>query len=368
MNFINKKKLIVCVIIFFNIAYEVNSNTIIFKLNDIIYTSEDLEKRINYIKLKDQIIDISEYKVKKEYINALIFNEFGNRKIKIKNTLIEDYYKEFFDQYQNIKKNNLLYDAYQSITYEEILSNLKIDLIRKILLEDLLNNNYKGKNKILDKIKIDDIYEKFFKYISFNKKNYDLVNEKNINIDLMNIQKTIDELNINKIEYIYEIKKILKIEDTSIEIQKSFASNDEFVKLNIGNNIIIGQIIKTIKFEKEINFNLLKIEIINEDINYNDLKCEEILNNDIFNYTEINNLKFNTLNKGIKENLKNINDKIILNESSKKFIIMLCNINYNEDFFKNYKLNSQVNLIVNDMEEEFIKKYSAIYNLEVNNE
>ena len=79
MNFINKKKLIVCVIIFFNIAYEVNSNTIIFKLNDIIYTSEDLEKRINYIKLKDQIIDISEYKVKKEYINALIFNEFKNR-------------------------------------------------------------------------------------------------------------------------------------------------------------------------------------------------------------------------------------------------------------------------------------------------
>ena len=47
---------------------------------------------------------------------------------------------------------------------------------------------------------------------------------------------------------------------------------------------------------------------------------------------------------------------------------MLCSITYDENFFQNYKINSQVNLIVEDIEKEFIKKYSIIYNLEIYNE
>ena len=93
MNFINKKILIICFLLFFNTTGYINANTIIFKLNDIIYTSEDLEKRINYIKLKDKILNVNIDRVNNEYINALIFNEFGNKKIKLKDSLIIDYYK-----------------------------------------------------------------------------------------------------------------------------------------------------------------------------------------------------------------------------------------------------------------------------------
>ena len=59
---------------------------------------------------------------------------------------------------------------------------------------------------------------------------------------------------------------------------------------------------------------------------------------------------------------------MILNESNKQFIIMLCSITYDENFFQNYKINSKVNLIVEDIENEFIKKYSVIYNLEIYSE
>lgn len=367
MNFINKKILIISLILLVNTTTKIVANTIIFKLNNSIYTSEDLEKRINYIKLKDRILEIDEDKIKNEYINALIFNEFGSNKIKVKKNLIEDYYSEFFSQYQNIKKNELLFDDYTSISYEEILDNLEIDIIRKIILEDLLNNVYKNKNKILDEVNIDDIYEKNFKYFSFNKENFDLVKKNNIKLDLNNIKKTIDTLNINNIRYIYENKIIIKMENAFDKIQESFTNGDEFVEFNIENNKIVGQIVKKIRFENEINYNLIKLELIDKDFDYNGLKCEDILNNANYNYSEINNLEFSTLNNSLKDNLKDINDMMLLNEPNKQFIIILCDINYNENFFKNYKINSQVNVIVNNMENEFIKKYSAIYNLEINN-
>ena len=368
MNFINKKYLIISVILLINIANGANANTIIFKINDLIYTSEDLEKRISYIKLKDKTLNIDKDKIKKEYINSLIFNELGKKKVTLDEALIISYYNQFFDQYNDININNLLYPVYLSITYKEILINLKIDIIRKIILEDLLNTNDKAKNKILNKVGIADIYEKFFKYFSFNKENFDLVKKNKINIDFQNIKKTINLLNINNIKYIYENKKIFKIEDTINEIQESFNSGNEFVEFNIEDNKIIGQVIKKIKFEKEINYDLIKLELTDNDLNYNNLKCEQILNNNNFNYSELNSLKFSSLNTKIKENLIRVNDKIILNESNKQFIIMLCSITYDENFFQNYKINSQVNLIVTEIENEFIKKYSTIYNLEIYNE
>ena len=368
MNFINKKILLLCALLVISETNKINANTIIFKLNNIIYTSEDLERRVHYIKLKDGVLDINENKIKSEYINALIFNEFGKKRIKLKDSLIQQYYNSFFEKYQNIKKNDLLYKHYISISYEEILNNLKIDIIRKVLLEDLLNKDYSDKNKILDEVKIDDIYEKYFKYFSFNKKNFNLVKKNKINIDFTDIQKTIDELNNKNIRYIYKIKKILRVEETINEIQKSLTNGNEFVELNIGNNKIIGQIIKKIKFENQISYNLIKLALTDKNLSYEDLTCEQILNNNNFNYSEINNIEFSSLNISIKENLRKINDKMILNETNKQSIIILCKITYDEEFFKNYKINSQVNSIVNDIENEFIKKYSNIYNLENNNE
>ena len=126
MNFINKKILIICFLLLI-ITNSINANTIIFKLNNIIYTSEDLEKRISYVRLKNGTIDTNKNQIRKEYINALIFNEFGNNKIKIKKSLIENYYNDFFNQYQNMRKEDVLYSDFFSITYEEILLNLKIE-------------------------------------------------------------------------------------------------------------------------------------------------------------------------------------------------------------------------------------------------
>ena len=232
----------------------------------------------------------------------------------------------------------------------------------------MLNNNYKDKKKILEEVTIDEIYEKFIKYFSFNEENFSLVKKNNIKIDFNKIKNTTNELNDNNIKYIYENRKIIKIEDAIDELQKSFSKSDEFIELTIENNKIIGQLIKKIKFEKEIKYNVIKLELETKNLDYKNLSCEEILNDKNFNYNEINNIEFSSLNNIVKENLKKINDKIVVNESNKKFIIILCKITYDENFFKNYKINTQVNLLVNDMEGEFINKYSAIYNLEINNE
>ena len=163
-------------------------------------------------------------------------------------------------------------------------------------------------------------------------------------------------------------KKIFNLEDSIDEIQKSFIDGNEFVEFDIEDNKIIGQVIKKIKFEKEINYNIIKLELTDKDLNYNNLKCEQILNNDNFKYSKIDNLQFSSLNNIVKQNLNRINDKMVLNESNKQFIIVLCDITYDENFFQNYKINSQVNLIIEEIEEEFIKKNSEIYNLEIYNE
>ena len=368
MNFINKKILIIIFLLLINVTSKISANSIIFKLNKSIYTSEDLEKRITYIKLKDKILNINQDQIKNEYINALIFNEFGNTKIEIQDSLVLNYYNEFFDKYTNIKKKDLLYNNYQLITYVEILENLKIDIIRKIILEDLLNNNYKDKNKILDEVTFEDIYEKKFKYFSFSETNYNLLKINNISINFYDIQKTIDALNNNNIQYIFEDKEITNLENSIAEIQESYSNGEEFVEFTIENNKIIGQIINKIKFEKEIKYNLIKLQLLDKNLNYNDLRCKEILNNDNYNYTEIKDLEFSSLNNAIKENLKKIDDKMLLNESDKQYIIILCKITYNENFFKNYKINSQVNLIVNNIENDIIEKYSLIFNLNTNYE
>ena len=133
MIFINKKILIICIILIFNISTKINANTIIFKLNNIIYTSEDLEKIINYIKIKNKNLNVNEDQIKEEYINSLIFFEFGKKKIQLKDFLINNFYNDFFNQYKDLNKKDLFYETYLSITYNEILSNLKIDIMRKVI-------------------------------------------------------------------------------------------------------------------------------------------------------------------------------------------------------------------------------------------
>ena len=55
------------------------------------------------------------------------------------------------------------------------------------------------------------------------------------------------------------------------------------------------------------------------------------------------------------------------NEESYTYIV-LCDIKFNKELFNNIKINKKINSIVSKIEENFVNKYSKLYNLELSNE
>ena len=66
----------------------------------------------------------------------------------------------------------------------------------------------------------------------------------------------------------------------------------------------------------------------------------------------------------MKEKLININDYVyISNEESKNIYIVLCDIKFDKELLNNINFNKLINSNAKDIENNFIKKYSKIYNL-----
>ena len=117
---------------------ENKSSKIFFKINEKVYTNIDLEKRIEYINLTNnfkstELTDKEKNEIVDDYIASLIFYEYYDlNKLEFNNLPSE--VKNIFEKISN---NNTKINNTDNLNIE---FNIKIDLVRKKILEDFLNS------------------------------------------------------------------------------------------------------------------------------------------------------------------------------------------------------------------------------------
>ena len=67
------------------------------------------------------------------------------------------------------------------------------------------------------------------------------------------------------------------------------------------------------------------------------------------------------MNSNIKNNLKSINDYIILDDNDNYNYIILCNMTYDENLLKDINFNKNINSLVNKIQRNFLRKYKNEY-------
>ena len=149
-------KIFILFLVNINVLYagDISEERILFKIDNNAYTSVDLEIRKNYLKLINEEISYNKEFILKDYISVLIFLKFyNNTNHNLKELNLNKKYEEIFNKYENKESNEKLKNIFKLIGKKNILLNLKYDLIRKIIIEDILNSK---RSKIFnDAIEID---------------------------------------------------------------------------------------------------------------------------------------------------------------------------------------------------------------------
>ena len=171
---INKLFLIIILLLLSEFVLSVE-NKIIFKINDNAFTSYDYEKRIRYLDFIGGNKNAKKEIIIEDLITVYLFYEYF-KDIGIK----DDFKKEINDIFEKIKQENI--NNNKEYEYEKdkenILFNIKIDLIRKNILEKLLNQHINNIN--ISNQEIDLLYIFNIKYINFESdENYKI--KRNIN-------------------------------------------------------------------------------------------------------------------------------------------------------------------------------------------
>ncbi len=355
--------LIKIIIIFFSStllnATEIE-NKIIFKLKNNIYTNYDLELRIRYFKIINNIKELdnnlNNEEILKDYISALIFYEYNSKYNKINNNLSNEV-DEFF--VNNILKNSIKIKKEETLN---IKNNIKIDLIRKKIIESILNSKIEIIKKKSNNLDI--LYNYNVNYLIIEKSkinNYDLKTIKNRS-DFLIFKNYLKE---NKINYFYKNEDINNSLIVSKNIKKQITNN---VKTQIIDNTKYIQIISIEKelesyegiFVKLINFKTnTKIQKKNLNCSYLNNKEEKII------YKEYEYIK---LNNEIKNNLKSINDYIVFKDQETNNYIFLCELRFDEEILNTLNFNKKINTLAKKIQNNFMKNYKNEFNLELTNE
>lgn len=330
-------------------------NKIIFKINNIAFTSLDYDMRVEYLNFVGTNRTISKKEIIKDYISANLFFEYYKNLNNKKN-----FEKEINEIFENINKSKD--DSFdKDINKDNILHNIKIDYIRKIILQEILNSNFNTFNTTLKEI--DLLYKFKLIYINLNrnyfleiKNKFDL--QKNINfIDIKNY------LQNNKIPYFLKEKEINNIEEMNNKIKEIILSNKKFIVLEKDNNFSLIFVEKSFETLNGIVVNLYSIRS-KEEIQSKDLSCKKLKSQ--ANETVISKkYNFQDLNEQLKNNLLNIDDYVEFINNNEYVYVILCNINFDRDILNNVNRNKLINSNVTIFEKNFIKKYSDVYNLVV---
>ena len=347
-------------IIFSNYAFANNSKyNNLFKINDQIFTNIDLEKRVNYVSILNNIKiqnlnEEEEENILNDFISVLIFNEYKNINNVNFNNLIEEVEDIYKNNLEKISNNNKLNE-------DEILNlknNIYLDTVRKKIIEDLLNSKKKILLKETDEL--DLIYNYNLNYIIINKNDIDLklvLEIKNRN-DFNNFKQTITQENKN---FIFKNIDINNRSQISEKLQK-LINNNKKIETYLENEFInIYSIDKTLESYEGIFVKLMNIKI-NEKLSTDNENCEYI--SKIQDKVIFKEYEYSKLNTQIKNNLKSINDYIVYNNNNVYNYIFLCDMSYDQKILNQINFNKKVNELANTLQSKFLKKYKKEFNFE----
>ena len=194
---INNLKLIIFSIILISLSEKIISseNKIIFRINDKAITSFDLNQRIKYLEFIGNNSDLTKETIIDDFISANMFYEYF-KKTK-SSSIYNDKIDEIYDKIKELnKKNNKKFDNH--ISEDIIKLNIKIDYIRKTILENFINSNFNNFNKSDEEL--DLLYKFNLTYINFESDIYqEILNKINLskNIDINKIKLLLNNNDIN---------------------------------------------------------------------------------------------------------------------------------------------------------------------------
>lgn len=346
--------------IFTNFKFAKSENIkILFKINNKVYTSVDYQNRIKYLDFIGDNKNISTEIILEDFISSIIFFEYysdTNNKIDISERILK--------VYNNIKENNLKNNKILDYLKNRniYLQNLKLDLIRKSILEEIINSNKAFLSAEEDDI--DLLYKFTIHYI--NIENDDIKNIKN-EIKSLNIKddKSIKNyLDKNKINYFYKSKEILDVDKINKNIKKNIISDTNFFDIQNFENKITYVYIKK-EFETYDGL-IADIYSYSVEINNNEkvLDCKKIIQNKINKEISNQEYEFSKLNNKLKDNLLEINDYVKFIDNEKIIYVVLCGLKYDKKILNDHQFSKKLNSNVSIVEKKFIKKNSIKYKLE----
>ena len=337
-----------------------SENKIIFKINNKAFTTLDYQKRKQYLQFVGNNSGLSKDFIINDFISANLFFEYYTRL----NLNLELNEIQVFENIKKANKQNKREFDFE-LNKDEILNNIKIDLVRKAILENTLNSNSKNLNVPLEDI--DLLYKFKINYINFDsfdakKIVYEINSLKNINLEEIKLY-----LNNKKITFFEKKEEINNIENIDKRIKDNILSNNNFFIFENNKKVSIVLIEKSFETFNGLNANIYSVRS-KLKLSDNDLKCNNL--SKLGNKADIisKEYKFIDLNNEIKTNLININDYIKFNDNEGSIYIILCNIKFDKKILNNLNLNKLINLNVDEIEKKFIKDYSEIYNLVIIND
>ena len=369
MNYLIKILILFFVNINILFAADRSDERILFKIENNAYTSIDLEIRKNYLKLLNEEISYDEKFLLKDYISVLVFSKFYNiSNHNLKELNINEKYQEIFYKYENQDHKKELKEIFELIGSKNILLNLKYDLIRKIIIEEILNSK---RNEIFNNTnELDLLYDFRVSYITIKEKDFDIISSQYDKIgnkqDFINLE---DYLSHNKINFITKENDIVEIEKLDSKIKEKILNNKKIFKFKFDDYINIVFIEKKLESYEGIKVKIISIESKNK-INNNLLNCSDInkIDENIVENKYTSTYLYSQLNQKVKENLFSINDFLVISNNNMINYIFLCELTFDQNILNKININKKINMFANKIEKEFVRKYSKKFNLIIINE
>ena len=332
-------------------------NRIIFKINDYAFTSFDLEKRLEYLDFVGSNQNLDHNLIINDFISANLFYEYyKNLENKIN---YENKINEIFDEVYTINKSNNKKYNYE-IKNKNIIDNIKIDYIRKVILENIFNSSLNNLKTSSDEI--DLLYNIKIRYINIHNFGFNKLKESFSDLKWNDYQSILFFLNENNIDYFFKEKEINNINKIDKKIRENILLNNNFFIIENGQMKSMIFIEKRFETLEGIIADLYSVRS-KDELDDNFLRCANLANIDD-NQNIINKeYKYIELNDNLKSNLININDYVKMFNENQNIYIILCNIKFDNEILKNVNFNKIINLNISEIEEKFINKYSKIYNL-----